>query len=79
MDIIESLDHESFSHYLKKTGNTICGRHPIGVFLGAVNAMRQIGNGMHMKLKFLNYAQSNACKSQRDSSVSYAAASFTMG
>lgn len=36
MEIIENLDHEAFTHYLKKYGNTICGRHPIGVFLGAV-------------------------------------------
>lgn len=33
MDIIENLDPESFYSYLKKYGNTICGRHPIGVLL----------------------------------------------
>ena len=41
MNLIESLDHDAFSQYLKKYGNTICGRHPIGVFLGAVTAMRR--------------------------------------
>ena len=30
MDLIESLDPAGFSAYLKKLGNTICGRHPIG-------------------------------------------------
>ena len=35
-------------------------------------------NGRTMSLKFLNYAQSNQCKSMRESSVSYASASFTM-
>ncbi len=79
MNIIESLDHDAFSQYLKKYGNTICGRHPIGVFLGAVSAMRKHGNGVSMNLKFLNYDQSNQCKTMKDSSVSYAAATFTIG
>ncbi|TRY73921.1 hypothetical protein TCAL_09118 [Tigriopus californicus] len=79
MNIIETLDHEAFSQYLRKYGNTICGRHPIGVFLGAVTAMRQHGNGFKMNLKFLNYDQSNQVKQMRDSSVSYAAASFVLG
>lgn len=30
---IEELDSEKFHHYLKTYGNTICGRHPIGVLL----------------------------------------------
>lgn len=80
MDIIETMNHEAFTAYLKRTGNTICGRHPIGVFLGALNAMKQLGtNGFVARLKFLNYDQSNACKSMQDSSVSYAAAAFTLG
>lgn len=80
MEIIETLDHEGFTSYLKKYSNTICGRHPIGVFLGAVNALRTHGpNGFSMQLKFRNYDQSNQCSGMRDSSVSYAAASFTMG
>ena len=84
MEIIESLNHEAFSNYLKNTGNTICGRHPIGVFLGAVNALRGHlsnghSNGINMQIKFLNYDQSNACRRMDDSSVSYAAAVFTLG
>lgn len=80
MEIIETLDHDAFTHYLKKFGNTICGRHPIGVFLGAVQELRQRGtNGFSMNLKFLNYDQSNECTSMRDSSVSYAAAVYTFG
>lgn len=35
MDIIETLNPASFTEYLKKYGNTICGRHPIGVLLQA--------------------------------------------
>ncbi|TPX72250.1 hypothetical protein SpCBS45565_g00544 [Spizellomyces sp. 'palustris'] len=35
MEIIETIDPKSFTAYLKKTRNTICGRHPIGVLLNA--------------------------------------------
>lgn len=79
MDLIEDLDHEGFAHYLKRYRNTICGRHPIGVFLGAVTALRRHSNGSAMRLKFLNYDQSSQCRSMADSSVSYAAATFTIG
>lgn len=37
MSIIEQLDPVSFSNYLKKYHNTICGRHPIGVLLNVSN------------------------------------------
>ena len=30
MSLIERLDAPGFASYLKKTSNTICGRHPIG-------------------------------------------------
>jgi AmmeMemoRadiSam system protein B len=33
MEIIETQDPDAFTEYLKKYGNTICGRHPIAVFL----------------------------------------------
>jgi predicted class III extradiol MEMO1 family dioxygenase len=33
IDIIESGDPNAFRDYLHDYGNTICGRHPIGVFL----------------------------------------------
>jgi AmmeMemoRadiSam system protein B len=79
MTLIEKLDHEGFTSYLRKTGNTICGRHPIGVFLGTVAAMRAKANGYAVALNFVNYDQSNQCKNMRDSSVSYASAVFTMG
>ena len=54
MQIIESMDHGAFSAYLKRTQNTICGRHPIGVFLGAVNALKAnkaMINGFRMDLQ----------------------------
>ncbi|MGH0132509.1 UNVERIFIED_CONTAM: hypothetical protein FKN15_036779 [Acipenser sinensis] len=71
MSIIEQLDPISFSNYLKKYRNTICGRHPIGVLLNAVEELKK--NGIDMNCSFLNYAQSSQCRNWQDSSVSYAA------
>ncbi|RXM35138.1 Protein MEMO1 [Acipenser ruthenus] len=71
MSIIEQLEPISFSNYLKKYRNTICGRHPIGVLLNAVEELKK--NGIDMNCSFLNYAQSSQCRNWQDSSVSYAA------
>ncbi|TNM99887.1 protein MEMO1 [Takifugu rubripes] len=71
MGIIEQLDPPSFSNYIKKYRNTICGRHPIGVLLNAVAELRK--SGLDMNFSFLNYAQSGQCRNWEQSSVSYAA------
>ncbi|XP_076066499.1 protein MEMO1 [Oratosquilla oratoria] len=76
MNLIETLNPSAFTEYLKKYGNTICGRHPIGVLLSAVSTLQKTSNGHRMSLKFLQYAQSSRCFSSNDSSVSYAAASL---
>nr|CAG4644141.1 EOG090X09ZA [Lepidurus arcticus] len=78
MSMIEQLDASGFGEYLKKYSNTICGRHPIGVLLNAVQYLRKTSNGHRLNLKFLNYAQSSRCRSSTDSSVSYAAASLVI-
>ena len=81
MDLISRLDHAGFAQYLKRTRNTICGRHPIGVCLGAVtNAARANGHDdptADFEAEFLHYRQSSACVSRSDSSVSYAAGVVT--
>ena len=59
MDIIERMDPAGFTHYLKQFGNTICGRHPIGVFLNMIAEVRGAHNGLRLDLKFLKYAQSS--------------------
>lgn len=41
MGIIEQLDPPSFSNYIKKYRNTICGRHPIGVLLNVSTVERR--------------------------------------
>ncbi|XP_043280209.1 protein MEMO1 [Venturia canescens] len=78
MDIIETLKPAGFTEYLKKSGNTICGRHPIGVLLQAIQYIGTRGNGQRMNLKFLKYAQSSQCNNMNDSSVSYASASLVV-
>lgn len=45
MALIERQDVAGWAAYLKRTGNTICGRHPIGVLLRAVEAWQGGGGG----------------------------------
>lgn len=70
--------HSDFENYLIRTKNTICGRHPIGVLLGALAAIQGSVAGdvapMDVTLRWVKYAQSSACKRIQDSSVSYASA-----
>ena len=74
MDVIETLDPNSFTEYLRKYNNTICGRHPIGVMLSAIKVLQK--QGYTMSFKFLKYAQSSQCREMSDSSVSYASGSL---
>ncbi|XP_051173928.1 protein MEMO1 [Leptopilina boulardi] len=78
MDLVESLNPAAFTEYLKSYGNTICGRHPIGVLLQAIQCVQSRSNGQRMNLKFLKYAQSSECNYMHDSSVSYASASLVV-
>jgi AmmeMemoRadiSam system protein B len=69
MRCIETQQPQLFHQYRKQYKNTICGRHPIAILLQAL----QEWQGKY-ELKFVRYAQSSKCKTQSDSSVSYAAA-----
>ncbi|CAH8830903.1 unnamed protein product [Trichobilharzia szidati] len=74
MQIIERLAPSEFSSYLEQYGNTICGRHPIGVLLQTIASLRtKMPNG-RFDLKFIQYAQSEHCNNMNQSSVSYASA-----
>nr|ADE76896.1 unknown [Picea sitchensis] len=69
MDIVASGDPNAFKDYLLQYRNTICGRHPISVFLHMLqNCSTKI------KVAFVQYEQSSKSKTMRDSSVSYASA-----
>ncbi|GAA5929559.1 Mho1p [Sporobolomyces koalae] len=67
-----SAAHDQFATYLQQTKNTICGRHPIGVLLGALSALEE--GGREMWCEWVRYEQSSRVASLRDSSVSYASA-----
>ena len=69
---IENQDSDGFVGYLADTKNTICGRHPITVFLEALKF-----SGLSTVTKFVKYAQSSKVQYKNDSSVSYAA-SYTI-
>ena len=69
IELIETLNAKAFANYLSEYRNTICGRHPIGVFLNAIQVWKQ----KKVSMKFVSYAQSSRCFTGSDSSVSYAA------
>lgn len=69
--MLQGRKHAQFADYLKRTRNTICGRHPIGVLLAALEAL---GGGEGQEIQFVRYEQSNQCANVNDSSVSYASA-----
>ncbi|KAG0237778.1 MEMO1 family [Mortierella sp. GBAus27b] len=71
MDKIESQSHSAFCKYLSRTRNTICGRHPIGVLMAA---LEQIKSPAKHRTRFVHYSQSSSAVSIGDSSVSYASA-----
>ena len=74
MALIEQQNGKTFYDYCEQTGNTICGRHPIGVLLGALAANTNIPT----QTKFVQYSQSEKVMSVQQCSVSYAA-SVTLG
>jgi len=75
MKLIGARDVEGFRDYLARSGNTICGRHPILVFLEAMKA-----RDLDMNVEFVKYAQSSTMPGMgppTTSSVSYACACVT--
>ncbi|KAF1834204.1 UPF0103-domain-containing protein [Decorospora gaudefroyi] len=73
MDAVESGSHSQFLSQLRKTGNTVCGRHPIGLFMAAVEKAEGLGEAKGT-FKFLRYERSSLVDEVRDSSVSYCSA-----
>lgn len=70
---------ESFANYLDETGNTICGRHPIGVLLAALAKIEQGNSEAVGELRWIRYAQSSEVMAWEESSVSYAAGIVVRG
>jgi AmmeMemoRadiSam system protein B len=76
MNHVELQQPGAFATYLKTTQNTICGRHPLTVWLYAIAQNKNEGTES-LDVKFVRYAQSSQVRSMRDSSVSYASAVAT--
>ncbi len=77
MDSIETGKHEAFLDNLKATENTVCGRHPIGLVMAAIEILEKegkISGEGKGKFKFVRYERSSEVEEIRDSSVSYASA-----
>lgn len=71
----ESGQHDKWLAKLEETGNTVCGRHPIGVVMAAVENMHKLSNSAEpARFKFVRYERSSLVESVNDSSVSYASA-----
>lgn len=65
MDFVTSGSYADFRKYIEETGNTICGAKPLLVLLALMAGSATV--------EWTGYAQSSHVKSNRDSSVSYAA------
>lgn len=73
MKAIEAKKSDGFVEYLIKYSNTICGRHPIGVLLCAL----EHGHGGDISkydIGFTKYDRSSLVEDMSDSSVSYCSA-----
>lgn len=80
MNAIERGSHETFALNLRETGNTVCGRHPIGVLMAAVEVLReerQVDED-EGQCHFVRYERSSEVTDAGDSSVSYASAFATL-
>jgi AmmeMemoRadiSam system protein B len=73
MKQIQEQSPEKFAAYLKEHKNTICGKNPIQILLQLL-----VLSSDEYEVDFKHYAQSNQCHTERDSSVSYAAAVVTV-
>lgn len=80
MCAIATGSHDTFLGILQGTGNTVCGRHPIGVFLAGIEELeknietQEAANELERRFRFLRYERSSDVTSVRDSSVSYVSA-----
>jgi predicted class III extradiol MEMO1 family dioxygenase len=75
MAAVETGRHQAFLDVLQATGNTVCGRHPIGVVMAALEALDEDGggaaHGAKGRFKFVQYDRSSLVESVGESSVSY--------
>ncbi|KAH7256568.1 MEMO1 family [Fusarium tricinctum] len=75
MDAVKSGSHDAFLATLRQTRNTVCGRHPIGVMMAALELLAKEpeyeGKG---RFSVIQYNRSNLVERPSDMSVSYVSA-----
>ena len=78
-EAVETGSHKKFLDKLEETENTVCGRHPIGVMMAAIETWRERGQGRENKgkFRFVRYERSSLVQAPMDSSVSYCSAYAT--
>lgn len=64
----------NFIRTIQETGNTVCGRHPIGVIMAAIEKVANRHGGTKGKFHFIRYERSSDAIDVDDSSVSYVSA-----
>lgn len=69
MGVCEQGSHDAWLSCLEANGNTVCGRHPIGVMMAM---MEEIGTDG--RFRFVRYERSGEVKRVAESSVSYCSA-----
>ncbi|KAJ8152537.1 hypothetical protein LV165_006976 [Aspergillus fumigatus] len=74
MAAIATGETENFLDVIQRTGNTVCGRHPIGVIMAAIEATRTQEDGKKGAFHFIRYERSSDAVNVTDSSVSYVSA-----
>lgn len=75
MTAITTGSAKSFLDVIGRTGNTVCGRHPIGVIMAAIEFLTaEMPAGKLGRFHFLRYERSSDAVDVMDSSVSYASA-----
>ena len=74
MNAIGTGSHKEFLRSLRETGNTVCGRHPIGIIMAAIEHSIQDKTIKDTRFQFVQYARSSDVVRVSDSSVSYVSA-----
>ena len=74
MEAIVTGEHSNFLKSLRKTGNTVCGRHPIGIVMAAMEHLQEESKIADTRFQFVQYSRSSNCVKVTDSSVSYVSA-----
>lgn len=74
MDTMASGSHAAFCESIKLTGNTICGKHPIGTMLAALEEHAKATGGKPIPFQVVQYDRSGLVTKPDGHSVSYVSA-----